>query len=462
MDLAQLHRGPRGAPRARGGAPPTAPGHGRARRARARGAGQEGRAHRDPARDRRAARPRTGRRSGRSRTRSGRPSRPRSARPARRLGGAELAARLADETIDVTTPGRPIRRGSLHPIVETAREIADVFAQFGFVVYEGPEIEDDVTNFQMLNIPPDHPARDLWDTLYLDVEGRLLRTHTSPGQIRVMHQERPPIRALLPGRCFRYEAVDASHASEFFQVEGLMIDEGTSMADLKGLLDQFAHAMFGEGRATRFRPGYYPFTEPCVAFDILCVICDGAKCPACSRTGWMTILGRRHGPPGRAPLRRHRPRALPGLRLRHGRGADREPAPPRRRPPRLHGGRPALPGGVPMRVPLSWLREFVDVDLSPEQLAERLTLLGMEVKSIERWGADWEQVVTGELLTVEKHPRADRLSLTTVTLGDGGEPLSIVCGATNIAPGQRIPVALPGAVLPGNRRIERAEKMGVV
>jgi phenylalanyl-tRNA synthetase alpha chain len=207
------------------------------------------------------------------------------------LGSAELAARLAAEAVDVTTPGRPIRRGSLHPIVETARKIADVFAQFGFVVYEGPEVEDDVTNFQMLNIPPDHPARDLWDTLYLDMDGRLLRTHTSPGQIRVMHQERPPIRALLPGRCFRYEAVDASHASEFFQVEGLMIDEGTSMADLKGLLDQFAHAMFGAGRATRFRPGYYPFTEPSVAFDILCVICNGEKCPACSRTGWMTILG---------------------------------------------------------------------------------------------------------------------------------------------------------------------------
>ena len=208
-----------------------------------------------------------------------------------RLGSSELAARLAAETVDVTAPGRPIRRGSLHPILETAREIAEVFAQFGFVVYEGPEIEDDLTNFQMLNIPPDHPARDLWDTLYLDLDGQLLRTHTSPGQIRVMHQEQPPIRALLPGRCFRYEAVDASHASEFFQVEGLMIDEGTSMADLKGLLDQFAHAMFGEDRATRFRPGYYPFTEPSVAFDILCVICNGEKCPACSRTGWMTILG---------------------------------------------------------------------------------------------------------------------------------------------------------------------------
>ncbi len=207
------------------------------------------------------------------------------------LSSAEMAARLAAEAVDVTTPGRPVRRGSLHPIMETAREIADVFAQFGFVVYEGPEVEDDLTNFQMLNIPPDHPARDLWDTLYLDMDGRLLRTHTSPGQIRVMHQEKPPIRALLPGRCFRYEAVDASHASEFFQVEGLMVDEGTSMADLRGLLDQFAHAMFGADRPTRFRPGYYPFTEPSVAFDILCVICNGDKCPACSRTGWMTILG---------------------------------------------------------------------------------------------------------------------------------------------------------------------------
>jgi phenylalanyl-tRNA synthetase alpha chain len=207
------------------------------------------------------------------------------------LAGQALETRLAAEAVDVTTPARPIARGTLHPINETISAIADVFAQFGFVVYEGPEIEDDVRNFQMLNIPPDHPARDLWDTLYVDVEGRLLRTHTSPGQIRVMHQETPPIRALLPGRCFRYEAVDASHGFEFFQVEGLMVDEGTTMADLRGLLDQFAHAMFGANRPTRFRPGYYPFTEPSVAFDVQCVVCDGTGCPACSRTGWMTILG---------------------------------------------------------------------------------------------------------------------------------------------------------------------------
>lgn len=207
------------------------------------------------------------------------------------LRSTALVERLAAEAVDVTTPGRPLARGSLHPVIETAREIAEIFGQFGFVVYEGPEIEDDVTNFQMLNIPPDHPARDLWDTLYVDLPGHLLRTHTSPGQIRVMAGEAPPIRALLPGRCFRYEAVDASHASEFFQVEGLMVDEGTTLGDLRGLLDQFAHAMFGPGKRTRFRPGYYPFTEPSVAFDVECLVCGGSGCPACSRTGWMTILG---------------------------------------------------------------------------------------------------------------------------------------------------------------------------
>ncbi len=207
------------------------------------------------------------------------------------LRAAELSARLGTEAIDVTTPGRPVGRGALHPIIETSNRIAEIFGHFGFTVHEGPEIEDDLTNFQMLNIPLDHPARDLWDTLYVDVPGHLLRTHTSPIQIRVMQSQQPPIRALLPGRVFRYEAVDASHASEFFQVEGLMVDEGTTMGDLRGLLDEFTRAMFGRDRRTRFRPGYYPFTEPSVAFDVECLVCGGSGCPACSRTGWMTILG---------------------------------------------------------------------------------------------------------------------------------------------------------------------------
>jgi len=210
-----------------------------------------------------------------------------------RLKEIALDVRLAREKTDVTLPGRALPRGSLHPLMETQREIARVFAQFGFVTYEAPEVETDELNFELLNIPADHPARDLWDTLYVAGTDRkyVLRTHTSPGQIRVMRSTEPPIRALLPGRCFRYEAVDASHGFEFFQVEGLMVDEGTTLATLRGLLDQFAKAMFGPTTATRFRPGYYPFTEPSVAFDIGCLICGGSGCAACKRSGWLTILG---------------------------------------------------------------------------------------------------------------------------------------------------------------------------
>jgi phenylalanyl-tRNA synthetase alpha chain len=213
------------------------------------------------------------------------------------LAGEALRRRLLDERVDVTLPGRPQLRGSLHPLIETNREIARIFGQFGFVVAEGPEVETDRLNFQALNIPADHPARDLWDTLYVDAPpdpeaGRLLlRTHTSPVQIRVMRSTRPPIRALMPGRCFRHEAVDASHGFEFFQMEGLMVDEGTTMAHLRGLLDAFAHAYFGADKRTRFRPGYYPFTEPSVAFDVECLVCGGVGCPACKRLGWLTILG---------------------------------------------------------------------------------------------------------------------------------------------------------------------------
>jgi len=223
-----------------------------------------------------------------------------------RLESIALEVRLAEEREDVTLPGRASWRGGLHPIRETEREIARVLGQFGFVVVDSPEVETDALNFEALNIPADHPARDLWDTIYVaepatgaaavaaatsDTARWLLRTHTSPGQIRAMRASEPPIRILTPGRCYRYEQVDASHGFEFFQVEGLMVDEGTSMATLRGLLDAFAHAMFGAGRPTRFRPGYYPFTEPSVAFDIQCVVCDGSGCPACGRSGWMTILG---------------------------------------------------------------------------------------------------------------------------------------------------------------------------
>jgi len=220
------------------------------------------------------------------------------------LRGADLEARLADEAIDMSAPGRPVRVGHLHPVLTLMRDLRELFHAYGFEVIEGPEIETEEYNFELLNIPPDHPSRDLWDTLYVAepgsveagdprpaADGTILRTHTSPVQIRAMQALEPPIRVIMPGRCFRYEAVDASHGFEFFQVEGLVVDRDTTLADLKGLLEEVARALYGRDVTTRFRPGYYPFTEPSVAFDIGCLVCGGAGCPACKRTGWMTILG---------------------------------------------------------------------------------------------------------------------------------------------------------------------------
>ena len=220
------------------------------------------------------------------------------------LRGADLEARLAAEAVDMSAPGRPVRIGHLHPVLTTMRDLREIFHAYGFEVFEGPEIETEEYNFELLNIPPDHPARDLWDTLYVAepgsveageprpaTDGTILRTHTSPTQIRAMRALEPPIRVLTPGRCFRYEAVDASHGFEFFQVEGLVVDRDTSLADLKGMLEEVARALYGRDVSTRFRPGYYPFTEPSVAFDIGCLVCGGSGCAACKRSGWMTILG---------------------------------------------------------------------------------------------------------------------------------------------------------------------------
>ena len=217
------------------------------------------------------------------------------------LQGADLDARLEAETLDMSLPGRSVAVGHLHPTMTVMRDVREIFRGFGFEIFEGPEIETEEYNFELLNIPPDHPARDLWDTLYVAEpgseppepahDGTILRTHTSPVQIRAMRAFEAPIRVLMPGRCFRYEAVDASHSFEFFQIEGLVVDRDTSLADLKGMLEEFAHGLYGPGTATRFRPGYYPFTEPSVAFDVTCLVCGGAGCPACKRSGWMTILG---------------------------------------------------------------------------------------------------------------------------------------------------------------------------
>ena len=213
------------------------------------------------------------------------------------LKRAVLAATLEQGRIDVTMPGYPVSPGRLHPTTQMLREICEVFSSMGFQVVEGPDVEWDYYNFEALNIPKDHPARDMWDTLWVDYQTEsgespmLLRTHTSPMQIRIMEKTRPPIRVIVPGKVYRYEATDATHESMFYQVEGLAVDEGITMSDLKGTLYEFARRLFGEGRKARFRCDYFPFVEPGVDMAIDCFACEGSGCRICGNTGWIEILG---------------------------------------------------------------------------------------------------------------------------------------------------------------------------
>lgn len=191
---------------------------------------------------------------------------------------------------DLTMPGRPEYIGKLHPLTLVMEEMISVFEGMGFEVATGPEIESDYYNFEALNIPKDHPARDLQDTFYLD-DGKVLRTHTSPVQIRVMEKNRPPVRIIAPGRVFRKDTPDATHSPVFHQVEGLYVDKNVTLAELKGTLLAFARAMFGSNIDIRFRSGFFPFTEPSVEYDFTCVMCRGKGCSICKGTGWIEISG---------------------------------------------------------------------------------------------------------------------------------------------------------------------------
>ncbi|HDM77278.1 MAG TPA: phenylalanine--tRNA ligase subunit alpha, partial [Deltaproteobacteria bacterium] len=193
------------------------------------------------------------------------------------------------EKIDVTLPGRKPFVGTLHPITKITREICAIFQRLGFDVVEGPEVELDYYNFEALNIPKEHPARDMQDTFYIS-ENVVLRTHTSPIQVRVMEKRKPPLRIIAPGKTYRRDS-DLTHTPMFHQVEGLMVGENVSFGDLKGVLTIFVHQMFGEDIGLRFRPSFFPFTEPSAEVDIQCVICKGDGCRVCSYTGWLEILG---------------------------------------------------------------------------------------------------------------------------------------------------------------------------
>ncbi|MBL1292890.1 MAG: phenylalanine--tRNA ligase subunit alpha [Thiotrichales bacterium] len=201
----------------------------------------------------------------------------------------ELEQKLASETIDVTLPGRGQNSGSIHPVTQTIDRIVALFGSAGFEVAEGPEIEDDQHNFEALNIPANHPARAMHDTFYVD-ENTVLRTHTSPVQIRVMENNKPPLRVIAPGRVYRCDS-DLTHTPMFHQIEGFVVDKEVSFAHLKGLLNQFLSAFFEKELPLRFRPSYFPFTEPSAEVDIACVMCEGKGCRVCSHTGWLEIMG---------------------------------------------------------------------------------------------------------------------------------------------------------------------------
>ncbi len=205
------------------------------------------------------------------------------------IASAAIAAKLAAETLDVTLPGRGQVSGGMHPITRTLERIERLFAQVGFEVAEGPEAESDYYNFETLNIPAHHPARAMHDTFYFDAH-TLLRTHTSPVQIHVMQHRPPPLRVIAPGRVYRCDS-DLTHTPMFHQVEGFMIDENVSFADLKGMLNDFLRGFFEQDLKTRFRPSYFPFTEPSAEVDIQCVMCGGSGCRVCKNIGWLEVLG---------------------------------------------------------------------------------------------------------------------------------------------------------------------------
>jgi phenylalanyl-tRNA synthetase alpha chain len=205
------------------------------------------------------------------------------------ISSAEGDRRLLEQRIDITLPGVFTDRGSRHPINLVMEEILDIFQGMGFSVRTGPEIESDYYNFEALNIPRNHPARDMQDTFYID-DDTVLRTHTSPVQIRTMESEKPPLRIVSPGKVYRVD-YDVTHSPMFHQVEGFLVDERITFGDLKGVLVEFVHQFFGEGTAVRFRPSFFPFTEPSAEVDIGCVMCGGSGCRVCSNTGWLEILG---------------------------------------------------------------------------------------------------------------------------------------------------------------------------
>ena len=386
---------------------------------------------------------------------------------------------LIEEAVDVTLPWSHQPRGARHPVTTVSERLSDVFVSMGYEVAEGPEIEDEWYNFDALNFPPDHPAREMQDTLFVagpdgtEHSGMVLRTHTSPVQIRAMLTRPLPLYVVSPGQCYRNEAQDATHSPVFHQIECLAVDEGLTMADLRGAVQAFVDAMFGEGLRTRLRPDYFPFTEPSADVSMECHVCRGAfdqagrdalpgvPVPGLDRAGRL-----RHGQPEGAHRVRHRPGPLQRLRVRprHRAGPD---GPVRRDRHQGHprGRRPVQPGirgGGLMRVSLNWVLEVAGVDTGtdPAEVARRLTAAGLEVESVEQVGHDISGVVVAEVTEIEELTGFKKPVRYCQVDTSSGEPRGVVCGAVNFAVGDRVPLALPGARLPGGFEIGARKTYG--
>ena len=384
------------------------------------------------------------------------------------LGRAALSVRLAAERADVTLPVRegPLAEGRIHPVSQVADEITEIFADMGFSIAEGPDIETDFNNFTALNIPPEHPARQDHDTFYFaegpDGTRPVLRTHTSPVQIRTMLARKPPLRIIAPGRVYRSDS-DQTHTPMFHQVEGLAIDEETHLGHLKWVLEEFCKAFFEVPKVKmRFRASHFPFTEPSMEVDI-----GYAKVGDEIRIGegdqWLEILGLRHGAPERAQECRARSRPLSGLRLRLGHRPHRHAEIRHARSPRLLLRGPPLAQALrlpllrradprrrtwsAMKFTLAWLKEHLDTRASVAEIADTLTRIGLEVEEVFDPSTALAPFKVAKVLKAEKHPNADKLQICEVDTGT--ERLQVVCGAPNAREGLKGVFAPVGSYVPG-------------
>ena len=407
---------------------------------------------------------------------------------------------LVEETVDVTLPTGRRPRGSRHPLTLMSDYIADLFVAMGWEVAEGPVLEAEWLNFDALNLGPDHPARTMQDTFWTEpAEDHLvLRTHTSPVQARTMLERTPPIYVICPGRVFRTDPFDATHSPMFHQVEGLVVDEGITMANLKGTLDHFAQQLFGEGVVDPVPSVLLPVHRAVRRgrFAVLRLPWRGrpsTSCRTCRGEGWIEWGGCGVVNPRVLDRLWHRLGALPRLRLRHGdrpvvhvpqrRGGPasrcsratcdsrRRSAPTGDRAPSLRTADPHPTARITlMRAPVSWIREYADLppDLSAEELARKLTSLGLKLEALERPGAQVSgPLVVGRVLTLEAEPQKNGKTINwcTVDVADAngtGDPQGIVCGAHNFAVGDLVVVVLPGGVLPGNFEISARQTYGHV